>query len=131
MFWTFFLHDLAQRCLTVGTDLSCSNSSLFHCPNSSKCISYHPLVDGFDDCYYKEDETFFACQLNHSQRFVCESDSNKYLSPIAIGNLVNDCPDEEHEMSFSELIYAKQPPFSRFCDGISETPSKNKTDETH
>jgi hypothetical protein len=43
----FYFKDIIQRCLTIGTELSCSHSSLFHCSQSLKCISYHRLVDGF------------------------------------------------------------------------------------
>ena len=60
----YIFNEVVRRCLTIGTELSCSNSSLFHCSLSSKCISYHRLVDGFQDFYYGEDESYLACQLN-------------------------------------------------------------------
>ncbi|CAF3331069.1 unnamed protein product [Rotaria sp. Silwood2] len=129
-FWHFFLTDRAKRCLAIGTEQSCSHSSLFHCSRSMRCISYHRLVDDFQDCYFNEDELYPSCQLNDSHRFICELDHKKCLSPVAISNLLYECSNFEDELSISELTYKSQPPFSRFCDGFLEMIDTNETDDT-
>ncbi|CAF1603604.1 unnamed protein product, partial [Rotaria sp. Silwood1] len=53
---------------------SCQHVSLFHCPNSSKCISRHRIQDDSLDCFNGEDEIFdgICDQLPH--RFRCNID---------------------------------------------------------
>ncbi len=114
--------DVIRRCLTIGTELSCSNSFLFHCPRSLKCISYHRLVDGFKDCYFGEDEIYPACQLNDSTRFVCSWNSSICLSIVALGNLSPDCPKREDEITSSARFRLQQPPFSYLCNNRDELP---------
>jgi hypothetical protein len=130
-FWETHLKTISEHCFKIGTKRSCSHLSLFHCARSSKCISYHRLVDGLKDCYYNEDESYPACQLNDTQRFVCKSQSNKCLSRVAVGNLVLDCRDGEDEISSAQLIHMTQPPYAAFCNGDEEMPGQNETDETH
>ena len=89
LYYTF--ENVIQRCLKIGSDKTCSHPSLFHCSLSSKCISKHRLVDGWDDCYFGEDESYPACQLNDSTRFICQSESNKCLSIVALENDRKDC----------------------------------------
>ncbi|CAF4331293.1 unnamed protein product [Rotaria sp. Silwood2] len=120
----------AKRCLAIGTEQSCSHSSLFHCSRSMRCISYHRLVDDFQDCYFNEDELYPSCQLNDSYRFICELDHKKCLSPVAISNLLYECSNFEDKLSISELTYKSQPTFSRFCDGFLEMIDTNETDDT-
>ena len=129
----YYFKDVIRRCLTLGTELSCSSSSLFHCPKSLKCISYHRVVDSFPDCYYGEDEMYPACQLNHSSRFTCLSNSSICLSKVAVGNLIPDCPTEEDEMSFIDRFRSYQPPFSYLCNYRNEmkTLFSGEIDETY
>jgi hypothetical protein len=115
-----YFENVVRRCLTIGTELSCPHSSLFHCPQSLKCISYHRLVDGFKDCYYGEDELYPACQLNDSSRFVCLSNSSICLSTVALGNISPECPKEEDEMSSTDRFRLQQPPFSHLCNSRKE-----------
>ncbi|CAF1198072.1 unnamed protein product, partial [Didymodactylos carnosus] len=127
--------DLVRRCSTIGTDQNCLHSSLFHCPLSLKCISKHRLVDGWNDCYYGEDELFPACQLNDSWRFICESEPNKCLSMIALGNGDQNCRNGEDELTKNQRNILKGSiPFGLFCDGENDLlwmNMLNETDETH
>ncbi|CAF1336151.1 unnamed protein product, partial [Adineta steineri] len=129
------LIDLGQRCLTIGTDKACSHSSLFHCSRSLKCISKHRLVDGYGDCYYKEDELFPACQLNDSKRFICTSNPEKCLSLVAIENGIKDCEYGDDEWPANRRdIRSNTVPFAIFCDGETDLLLKdtlNHTDETN
>ncbi|CAF0776099.1 unnamed protein product [Adineta steineri] len=129
------LIDLGQRCLTIGTDQTCSHSSLFHCSRSLKCISKHRLVDGYNDCYFKEDELFPACQLNDSKRFICTSNPEKCLSLVAIENGIKDCEYGDDEWSENRRdIRSNTVPFAIFCDGETDLLLKdtlNHTDETN
>ncbi|CAF3742556.1 unnamed protein product [Adineta steineri] len=129
------LIDLGQRCLTIGTDKTCSHSSLFHCSNSSKCISKHRLVDGYNDCYFKEDELFPSCQLNDSKRFTCASNPEKCLSLVAIENGIKDCELGDDEWPEDRRDIRRNPvSFAIFCDGEKDLFSMdtfNNTDETN
>jgi hypothetical protein len=130
-----FFDDAIQRCSKIGTDQTCSHPSLFHCPLSLKCISKHRLVDGFVDCYYREDELFSACQLNDSQRFTCRLDKNKCPSLIGINDGVGSCPDNEDEENvYQSHISKNKISFGRFCDGFEDKiwiNMSNETDESH
>ena len=132
---TTIFEDLIVRCLTIGTDKNCSHPSLFHCLLSSKCISKHRLVDGTKDCYYAEDESFAACQLNDSWRFSCQSESNKCLSIVAMRNGKDDCPNGEDEWTEEERnIRNEKVSFGYLCDSKNDwlpIDGLNETDETH
>ncbi|CAF3881803.1 unnamed protein product, partial [Adineta steineri] len=108
---------------------------LFHCSNSSKCISKHRLVDGYNDCYYKEDELFPTCQLNDSKRFTCASNPEKCLSSVAIENGIKDCELGDDEWPENRRDIRRNPvPFAIFCDGEKDLFSIdefNNTDETN
>ncbi|CAF4076984.1 unnamed protein product, partial [Rotaria sordida] len=128
------LEKLFIRCSTTGIEQSCSHSSLFHCSLSLKCISKHRLVDGIIDCYFEEDEVFPTCQLNDSKRFMCKSEQNKCLSPIAVQNGKNDCQNEEDEMTENQRNTLKgDVPFALLCDGKNHSLllKSNETDETN
>ncbi|UJR16910.1 hypothetical protein I4U23_003808 [Adineta vaga] len=127
--------DLILRCRTIGSELTCSDSSLFHCPKSFKCISKHRLADGEIDCYFREDELYPACQLNDTWRFHCSSETNKCLSFIALEDKRYDCQNGEDELTIYERDIQKgNVPFALFCDeynDIKRTNFSNDTDETH
>ncbi|CAF1308871.1 unnamed protein product [Adineta ricciae] len=125
--------DIIRRCLTIGTELSCSQSYLFHCSRSLKCISRHRLVDGFRDCYFGEDEDYPACHLNDFNRFRCVSNRSKCLSFVAVGNLVSDCRRAEDELVSVERIRLQRPPFGYLCNTVRETLSDiiEQDDEIH
>ena len=126
--------DLFHKCIfyeELGNQTDCFYPSLFHCPNTSKCISRHRLVDGFSDCPDGSDEKYSSsCELNDPFRFECAREK-KCLSPTMVRNGVSDCPDEEDEV-YSDM---NPPPFQDFCDGFVEFPhminaEENETDET-
>ncbi|CAF1156962.1 unnamed protein product [Rotaria magnacalcarata] len=85
--------------------MSCENSTYFYCNQSLKCISYHRVGDGFVDCYYGEDEHFSTCRLNVSNRFICQSEPTKSLSPVVIWNGLDYCPKGEDETAESMHIW--------------------------
>ncbi|CAF3996815.1 unnamed protein product [Rotaria magnacalcarata] len=85
--------------------MSCENSTYFYCNQSLKCISYHRVGDGFVDCYYGEDEHFSTCRLNVSNRFICQSEPTKSLSPVEIWNGLDYCPKGEDETAESMHIW--------------------------
>jgi hypothetical protein len=72
------LNALFHTCLPIdknGNETDCFDPSLFHCPNTSKCISKHRLLDGIVDCYGGADEMFTdSCNLNDTHRFRCLSE---------------------------------------------------------
>ncbi|CAF1540648.1 unnamed protein product [Adineta steineri] len=136
--WYFIdviFRNLIQRCSTIGTTKTCSSPSFFHCSQSLKCISKHRLSDSSNDCYYGEDESFSACQLNDSKRFICPSEPNKCLSIVALENRINECLDGEDELTSDERnAFQGLIPFGVICNGIYDFLSmKNlsEIDETY
>ncbi|CAF2850740.1 unnamed protein product [Rotaria sp. Silwood2] len=129
------ISSVSQLCWKTGIEKSCTNSSYFHCNQSLKCIPYLRVGDGIDDCFHSEDESFNACHLNDSNRFICESDPNKCLLPVAVGNGHPDCPLEEDELYAYTSSLVKLVPFSSLCNGHTSygAPSLNviETDETN
>ncbi|CAF1366645.1 unnamed protein product [Adineta ricciae] len=113
----YHLKKIAVQCLTKGIDLSCNSSNEFHCNKSLKCISYHRVQDGHQDCYFNEDEEFLSCSLNDSRRFQCFKEYEKCLSPVAIGNGFRDCSDRKDEEIYYEGDFNKTTPYSHFCLG--------------
>lgn len=119
---------------TAINETHCRHSSLFHCPNTNKCISKHRLVDGRVDCYGGADERYNeSCALNNRFRFHCTS--NICLSPIAVSDGIEQClPSGEDEPGFSML---KQPfSYSFICNGHQNLEAimiegEKETDETH
>ncbi|CAF2027459.1 unnamed protein product [Rotaria magnacalcarata] len=130
------LLSIFQACSTVSTgDNNCSMSHLFHCPNSSKCISKHRLVDGTADCFNRLDEDYhMSCSLNQHYRFECLSEK-KCLSSIMIEDGMIDCLKGEDEIDEEHRNYETQPIFSMLCDSYQDMLSGlvgdgNETDET-
>ncbi|CAF3293516.1 unnamed protein product [Rotaria sp. Silwood2] len=120
-----------SQCATTSNEKSCKNSSYFHCNQSLKCISYNRVGDGFKDCFYNEDESFPTCHLNDSNRFMCMSDPNKCLLPVAIGNGHKNCPKGEDETV--ENIYGIQQPilFFRICQFLKLVSPANGIETYH
>ncbi|CAF0732950.1 unnamed protein product [Adineta steineri] len=130
--FSFYRHE----CLEKGIEKSCTNSSYFHCNESMKCIPYNRVGDGKYDCFFGEDESFNACQLNDSNRFQCESDAHKCLSPVAIGNGIWDCPSRDDEIFSYTQDLVILVPFPELCnhhknDKIHDSLKVNETDETN
>ncbi|CAF1466490.1 unnamed protein product [Adineta steineri] len=125
--WYFLdviFRNLIQRCSTIRTTKIYSYPSLFHCLQSLKCISKHRLSDGSNDCYYGEDESFSACQLNDSKRFICPSESNKCLSIVTLENRKTDCLNGEDELTYDERnAFQGLIPFGFIYNGIYDFSS--------
>ncbi|CAF1292762.1 unnamed protein product [Adineta steineri] len=109
-----------------------SKSSLFYCEKSRKYISKHRLIDGIQDCYHDEDESYNAsCSLNDTQRFNCTSET-KCLSPIGIGFDYPQCKNEEDKYKDKLKISV----YAQLCNRIyhyAELPPEDdgEDDETN
>jgi hypothetical protein len=130
-----YIREFFGQCLTIdqnGNETHCVHPSLFHCPNTSKCISKHRLVDGISNCYEKIDETDNdSCQLNDKHRFRCSSE-NKCISRILVGDNFNNWYGKEDEMipMYNKLFY------KNLCNGYTHhlpilVNEQNETDETN
>ena len=124
-----------DRCLTIdnrGNESDCFHSSLFHCPDTSKCISKRRLLDGIVDCYGGADETYVdSYQLNDKHRFRCTSE-NKYILSILVQDDIKHCRGGEDELEPHENTlyylnlcneYTHMAPV--FVDGQNETDESN------
>jgi hypothetical protein len=114
-----------------GNETDCFYSSLFHCPNTSKCISKHRLLDGIEDCYRGHDETFTdSCNLNDTYRFRCSSE-DKCISPLLVLDQINHCRGGEDEFQTSRKTIS----FQNLCNGYVHNThiltEHNETDETN
>ena len=114
-----FFYDTLKRCLTSGQELSCTDSSKFHCNQSMKCISFHRVRDGVDDCFDREDELFPTCSLNDTNRFPCVLPWDKCFSPVAIGNGFYDCNDGTDERIRSKEDFNKTQSYATICNGLA------------
>ena len=122
---------------SLGNITHCSHSELYHCQNSSKCISRHRLVDGVRDCLYAADETYeHSCSLPNNYRFKC-SNENKYIMPWMKSDGYQDCLDGSDEPSLDPLYEPWKTTifFPNLCNGINELlplviGGKMETDET-
>ncbi|CAF0902813.1 unnamed protein product [Adineta steineri] len=109
-----------------------SNSSLFYCEKSRKFISKHRLIDGIQDCYHDEDESYtHSCSLNDTQRFNCTSET-KCLSPLGIGFDYPQCKNEEDKYKDKLKISV----YAQLCNRIyhyAELPPEDdgEDDETN
>ncbi|CAF3828814.1 unnamed protein product, partial [Rotaria sp. Silwood1] len=123
---------------------SCQHVSLFHCPNSSKCISRHRIQDDSLDCFNGEDEIFdgICDQLPH--RFRCNIDQ-QCLPRRFLMDFRPQCKDGSDEafgfrctkpLSQNCDILAgrqdtnKEIAFAIICNGIQELRSNFKGDDT-
>lgn len=124
---------------TKGNNSHCHHSSLFHCPQSTKCISKHRLLDGHPDCDEGTDETAYneSCALNDHFRFQCDSD-RKCFSPMVIRNGEKQCTGGEDEgTTKTNQTDRKEFSFQQLCNGYQHMEPAfidgqyNETDETH
>ncbi|UJR19833.1 hypothetical protein I4U23_022966 [Adineta vaga] len=113
----------------------CQNPALYRCMSSEKCISKHRLVDGIQDCFHGDDETYSSsCMLNHQHRFRCTSELNRCIAPINVGNFIWDCLGGEDEINKRGTDHHKSITFPMFCDGFFDMRfDRNaiETDETN
>ncbi|CAF1378194.1 unnamed protein product [Adineta steineri] len=86
-----------------------NDSLLYNCQNSSKFISVHRIMDGLQDCFHDDDETYLnSCQLSHQYRVKCQN-TDTCWSPIL----------KKDACSMSRQ--ADNIPFQRFCNGINQS----------
>ncbi|CAF4684641.1 unnamed protein product [Rotaria socialis] len=109
---------LTRSCSLLPWDEPKINCSLFRCSDGTKCISYHRLSDGHEDCLNGEDEhQQNICSFNLLDRFKC--DNNKQCIPVwLLFDSKAHCVDGDDE---------------HLCDGIlSWIPDTNSdTDKSH
>ena len=110
--------------------------TLFRCPNSSKYISKHRLVDGIRDCGKGEDENYTnSCDLGSKHRWKCPSDG-RCLAPTLINDLIPHCSgwgDEEEEVYSSRR---HRIPFQTLCNRYTDLKpmminGREQSDETN
>ncbi|UJR34502.1 hypothetical protein I4U23_021910 [Adineta vaga] len=127
--------DLIFRCALIGKDKNCSDSSLFHCRNSSKCISKRKLLDNYADCYFYEDEDVSGCELNDTKRFTSIVNPNKCYSIVGIEPREKVGFNSRYENPIYKISAWKRPfLFQRICDGsddLSQVDDSDETDETN
>ncbi|UJR06644.1 hypothetical protein I4U23_010928, partial [Adineta vaga] len=134
-FMNILFARINRQCSTTDIEVSCENSSYFHCNVSLKCISYHRVGNGFRDCDYNEDELFPACQLNDSNRLKCISHETNCLLPVALKYGNRNCPKTGNERLMNRFAFNKSVPFAALCDGmvlhVSLLNDGNENDETN
>lgn len=65
-----------------------TSCSMYKCDDGSKCLSFHRLFDGFEDCTNGDDEyTTSACLFNVHGRFICDN-GTKCISTRLLGDNV-------------------------------------------
>ncbi|CAF3318798.1 unnamed protein product [Rotaria sp. Silwood2] len=111
-----YFSDLANRCYKTGNERSCRNLSYFHCNRSLKCVPYHRVSDGINDCFFDEDEQSDACLFNDSNRFICKSEPKKCLSPVAVGSGHYQCSLAEDEIYIYISNVFELLPFPDLCN---------------
>ncbi|CAF1513678.1 unnamed protein product, partial [Adineta steineri] len=128
-----YLHSalipLADSCSKMGSiNKYPSNSSLFFCELSKRFISKHRLVDGIDDCDYREDEEYpYSCLLNDSQRYSCPAE-DKCLSPLGLGYTLPDCIGDNGPSIYQSRRFV----FTHLCNLVPDYEEENhETDETN
>ena len=110
-------------------------TSLFRCPNSSKYISKHRLVDGITDCPGNEDEGYQnSCELGSKYRFRCSLDG-RCLSPTLIHNMWSDCKDNSDETDENYSQRQQRISFPKLCNGYTDLKpliinGREQSDET-
>jgi hypothetical protein len=63
-----------RSCSLLPQDDQNNECSLFQCDDRSKCLSYHRVLDGHDDCANGEDEhQNNTCSFNLPYRFKCDN----------------------------------------------------------
>lgn len=124
----------------TGNETYCHHPSLFHCTNTTKCISKHRLLDGHSDCYGGIDEIYNeSCAVNDRFRFQCTSEK-KCLSTRLYADSKYQCHDDEDEPARITSVDKNIFFFQRLCDGLStmfiviiieDNETEIETDETH
>lgn len=135
LYHTRHLIGMFHTCLSVdksGNETTCFYSSMFHCSNTSKCISKHRLVDQVIDCFKVDDEFFEnSCKLNDKYRFQC-SFQDMCIAPVLIHNANKNCIGGEDEMFDSNKTFS----FQNICNGYTQLSpvivnEEIQTDETN
>ncbi|CAF5019283.1 unnamed protein product, partial [Rotaria sp. Silwood1] len=107
--WLYLLRQIqliiTDQCLS-SEEIQCSKI-LYHCINSTKCISKHRILDGIRDCRLGDDE---ECSLHNSDLY--------------------PCPNENDEQIFDNDRFENRLTFSAICDGYYSLTHINATDET-
>lgn len=93
----------------------------FQCPNSTKRISTHKLLDNVVDCVDLADEKYNnSCSLVNQHRFQCKSDPDKCIPDILVLDRYTDCPDGEDEHDPIEHARQQRINFPTLCDAFQD-----------
>ncbi|CAF4180847.1 unnamed protein product, partial [Adineta steineri] len=122
----------------------CNESNFYQCRNSSKCISFHRLINGVTDCPYNDDENIYEdtnprlfAQVKHKY-YKCHV-TNKYITQSEVFDENCNCGDDEHGFCEDQNKFTnftrRTISFQTICDGFQELypitiDGKNQTDET-
>jgi len=115
----------------------CNGASIYHCRNSTKCISIYRLLDSVYDCPYLDDEDYPSTAMNFINKtyFKCQN-SSKYIHPKLVRNNFCDCNENQFSLNcedenFDILHVQNTILFQHICDGyIDLLTNENNTDET-
>ncbi|CAF2093176.1 unnamed protein product [Rotaria magnacalcarata] len=139
------LFELLKSITTITSYKSavCDRPNIYHCLNSSKCISTHRLMDLNFDCPQTDDENIthiistglFKHLKNHfkcyrSNKYIPEAYVNDVSCTCTINN-VQSCEDELPEQNFAREHIS----FQTICDNFNELSpividEEEQTDET-
>ena len=125
-------------CLSTIDTSRCNHSTMYQCQNSSKCISKQRLLDGIQDCFLNDDETYKeSCTLpDIHQRFRCkDEEGDKCFTLKMVQGSSFNCKYREDE-SYEDAQIMSHIYFSLICDGINDLlpiflDIENETDETN
>ncbi len=82
-----------RSCSLLPQDDQNNKCSLFQCDDGSKCLSYHRVLDGHDDCTNGEDEhQNNTCSFNHLYRFKCDN-GTRCISQLLLYDRIVSKPD--------------------------------------
>ena len=110
-------------------------SALFQCPNSTKYISKHRLVDGIRDCPGNDDESYRnSCDLGDKYRFKCSLDE-RCLAPTLTHDTFIDCDDRTDEDNDLYSQRKHRIPFPTLCNRYTDMKpmminGREQSDET-
>ena len=136
---TYDIESIFSKCLLPHNDAHyCNYSTLYHCSNSTKCISKHRLVDGIVDCPLNDDELYNeSCSLSNTHhRLTCVvNNRTQCFAPFRPRDSQIQCQNSIEKYS----ILGESPKdfidFQYLCDGNTKMvplliQGRNETDET-
>ena len=124
--WSMF-HTCLPMDPAYSVEFCSQSSSLYLCPNTTKCISKHRLLNGILDCPDGADEFYSEPEeVNLIDRFYCASNKT-YLSRVLLRDGIDHCGDGQDEIGYVQQRWS----YAKLCDGLFyHKENGNETDET-